>query len=447
MKRPDALLELAGSYADGTATAAEVQKLQSSLREDAEFRKVFLRYMNVDAALGGAIETLRTAQTHHAKPARRGSFVWRIAGTISGIAALIAIGLWLWRPTRIAPIARTEPLAASMAPTVVLIASTDARWSDPDVELSLRGGEIPIGLLRLESGIAEFRFAKGATAVLLGPAKVRFSDGNQMFLQGGKVLCRCPTPESRITLTTPATQIVDLGTEFAVNASAQMGTRVAVVSGEVRVGTADTQLLHKGQSAVVGPDMVVRITPLPPDSFAELFKADPSRSSPQLGGGSLLLDATFATVGSAGPWIVTEGFVEQRPGGQGVVHARSHRLWPSFRQTVNTGDISSRPVVATVQGVSSVDDPMCERQSAILKISFLDGGGREFATASRHFLLASARPGSPVTGNVAAFAPAGTRQVQYQLMLSARGQPNGTVIFSDPKLLVGRASQSAMTHP
>ena len=446
MKRFDALLELAGRYADGAATATEVQTLQSALREDAEFRKAFLRYMQVDAALGGAIEMVRTARAHRVASARPGSFAWRIAGTISAIAALISISLWGWRPTRTTPIPRTEPVAA-VAPAVTLTASTNARWSDPDIELSLRGGEVPLGLLCLESGIAEFHFAKGATAVLLGPATVRFSGSNQMLLQEGKVLCRCPTPESRITLTTPATQIVDLGTEFAVDASAPTGTRVAVVSGEVRVGTANAQLLHKGQSAVVGPDNIVRMTPLPPDAFAELFKADPSKPSPQLGGGSLLLDPTFATVGSAGPWVGTDGFVDGLPGGRGVVHARSHRLWPSFRQTVNTGDISGRLVVATVRGASSADDPMCERQSAILKISFLDGGGREFATASRHFLLAGASPGQFVTGNVAAFAPAGTRRVQYQLMLSARSQPNGSVVFSDPKLVIGTATPTSTTQP
>lgn len=447
MKRFDALLELAGRYADGMATTKELQALQSALREDADFRKAFLRYMHVDAALTGAIETVRTARGHRAIAAQPRPWIWRIAGAISAAAAIIAIGLWFWRPAGHTPIAPTEPPASTSSPVVALTASTDAQWSDPDVELSLRGGEIPPGLLRLESGIAEFRFVKGATAVLLGPATVRFSAGNQMFLQTGKALCRCPTPESRIILTTPATQVVDLGTEFAVDASAELGTRVAVVSGEVRVGTADTQLLHKGESAVVGADSVVRLTPLPPDAFAELFQADPSRALPQLGGGSILVDPTFSTVGSAGPWVITEAFVQALRGGQGAVHARSHRLWPSFRQTIKTGDISDRLVIATVQGVSAVDDPMCERQSAILKVSFLDGGGREFATASRHFLLASARPGVPVIGNVAASAPVGTRQVQYQLMLSARGQPTGTVIFSDPQLLLGAVSQHATTHP
>ncbi|HSU65711.1 MAG TPA: FecR domain-containing protein [Tepidisphaeraceae bacterium] len=436
MKRFDELLEMAGKYADGSATAEQVQTLQSALRDDAGFRKAFLRYMNVDAALGGAIKTVRTAQTHQAIAARSRAFGWRIVGAMSALAAVVAICLWVWTPSRHAPIAKTE-----MPPAVVLTAATEARWADPDVELSLRGGEIPAGLLRLESGVAEFRFAKGATALLLGPATIRFPGENQVFLQDGKVLCRCPTPESRITLTTPATQVVDLGTEFAVDASDDSGTRVAVVSGQVRVGTHDAQLLHKGESAVVGSDKVVHMAPLPPDAFAELFKADPSRISPQSGGGNLLPDVSF----SGKRWTLTEGFAEPLPAG-GAVHARGHRLWPSFRQTVNTGDVSGRLVVAKVVGTSASEDPLCERQSAILKIAFLDAGGREFATASRHFLQAGATPGTPVTGEVAAFAPAGTRMIQYQLLLSARSQPRGTVIFSGPRLFVADPSQ-ATTKP
>lgn len=447
MRTNDELLELAALYADGAATRQQVDELQAALRADEQFRRTFIQYLNIDSALAGAIETARTRNVDPMRIGRPHSRVWPVAGSIAAAAAVLALCLWLWWPAAKSPIAKNEVATAPAAVPVVLTAATEARWTDPDVELSLRAGEMPSGLLRLESGVAEFRFAKGATAVLLGPVAVKFTGENQMFLQDGKVLCRCPTPESRITLTTPATQIVDLGTEFAVDAGDQAETRVAVVSGKVRVGTTGTQLLEKGQSAVVGPDKVVRLTPLPTDAFADLFRADPSRISPLIAVGNLLADPAFSHTGSGGAWVGTEGHAEALPGGQAALHARWHRLWPSFRQTVATGDISGRLVIAEVQGVSSPQDPVCERQSAILKISFLDVAGREFATASRHFLLANTQPGESVAGNVAAFAPVGTRKVVYQLMLSARGQANGTVIFRDPRLFVGPASGTPSTQP
>ena len=45
-------LELVRRYVDGTATAEETQALENELRTDAAFRRLFLRYTNVDAALG-----------------------------------------------------------------------------------------------------------------------------------------------------------------------------------------------------------------------------------------------------------------------------------------------------------------------------------------------------------------------------------------------------------
>lgn len=45
-------LELARRYVEGTATADETRALEEALRTDAEFRRQFLRYANVDAALG-----------------------------------------------------------------------------------------------------------------------------------------------------------------------------------------------------------------------------------------------------------------------------------------------------------------------------------------------------------------------------------------------------------
>ena len=45
-------LELARRYIEGTATAEETRALEAALRTDAAFRRQFLRYANVDAALG-----------------------------------------------------------------------------------------------------------------------------------------------------------------------------------------------------------------------------------------------------------------------------------------------------------------------------------------------------------------------------------------------------------
>lgn len=189
------------------------------------------------------------------------------------------------------------------------------------------------------------------------------------------MLCRCPTPESRLTVTTPATQVVDLGTEFAVEVAGVLAdTRVAVVSGEVRVGTTQSQVLRTGQAAEVGPDQVVRLTPIPPAALAELLAADAARSAGPAEGQNLLDDPTFGSGPGLGPWRGLEGHVEPSPEGGAVnVFARGHRFWPSVRQEVDVGDdLAGRLVVASVDGRTPSADRLTERQSAILKVAFLD---------------------------------------------------------------------------
>ncbi len=72
-------LELARRYMDGTATADETHVLDEALRTDVAFRRQFLRYAHVDAALGSgrlsAVPVAPRPQVVH-RPARFGRLSW-----------------------------------------------------------------------------------------------------------------------------------------------------------------------------------------------------------------------------------------------------------------------------------------------------------------------------------------------------------------------------------
>ena len=51
MNGRDAILELTQRYADGIASEDEVSRLQERLQDDADARKLFRAYMELDAAL------------------------------------------------------------------------------------------------------------------------------------------------------------------------------------------------------------------------------------------------------------------------------------------------------------------------------------------------------------------------------------------------------------
>jgi hypothetical protein len=431
--------EAAGRYADGRAELAEIALLESAIRDDAEFRRWFVRFLHLDAALAGqpgiAAPLLRPTEDSGsawlAQQTRRGSVRWWWRASAIAAAALLVVLIGASLPF--------ERTSSSASAPVFLMASTQAQWADADIELSLRSGDLPRGLLRLESGSAEFRFQHGASAVLLGPVAVRFTGPNDLYVQSGQVLCRCPTPESRITLITPTTQVVDLGTEFAVAVAPDAGaTQVAVISGAVQVGTSTTAVLRTGQSAEVRRDRVLTLTPLPSDTFTRLLS---SATAPATTTGQNLLKDTDFTGTPANAWRLTEGHAEFSPtAGELQIAARGHRFWPSarqmYRQTLSVGQLVS----ASVRAVSATNDPLQERQSAILKVVFIDEHGREFAQASRHFLFAgSNKSGQPVETQVATVAPAGTQAVEIQLLLNARGRSGGTVRFSQPSLLIAPA--------
>jgi hypothetical protein len=69
-------------------------------------------------------------------------------------------------------------------------------------------------------------------------------------------------------------------------------------------------------------------------------------------------------------------------------------------------------------------------------MTFFDGADREFAKAERHFLRSSAPRDQWIRGQIAAIAPAGTARVQFQVLLNARGLKTGSLLFSDPSLVV-----------
>lgn len=431
MSSRERVLELIGRYADGALDAEEMRELESALRGDRELRHLFLKYLNVDTVLSGSTPALlpEKQKTNFIPFRARSAWIGLAAAAFVAIALLV----FTWWP---------KPQRAHAAPSfVTLTAANEAVWSDPNVELALRGGELPPGLLRLESGTAEFLFADGATVVMRGPAVVQFPERKRVFVEAGRIFCRCPSPESRLSVDTPATEVVDLGTEFSVEARPDHSTLVAVLSGEVQVGKSSAHRLRKGEAVEVRGDGILAIQPLAREEFAELLLASPSVNEAVQRGGNLLKDSGFENGLSQETWSGTESNIEAmreggRSGGAVQIHARGYAHWPQCRQKIDTGDIGGKLVVASVWAAVPAEDPLRSRQTAMLKIVFVNEKGRDFAFAMKRFINSKSAPHRFEQAQVAAFAPPGTRQVQIQLMLQSDLQNAGSVIFDDASLAI-----------
>lgn len=89
------------------------------------------------------------------------------------------------------------------------------------------------GECRLREGVAEIRFDGGVLLVMEGPAVLEIQSANAAALIEGKVVLKSDETMEAFTLQTPASTLLDYGTEYAVSVGSS-GEDVYVLDGEVR---------------------------------------------------------------------------------------------------------------------------------------------------------------------------------------------------------------------
>ena len=118
------------------------------------------------------------------------------------------------------------PVAAMLTGVV------DCRW-EPGYEASY-GEFLPHGReLQLHSGLAQLTFESGAKLVLQGPVAFRVQSEMHAEISEGKMTALCPQEASGFKLRTPSAEIIDIGTEFAVQVAETGESEIHVLKGEV----------------------------------------------------------------------------------------------------------------------------------------------------------------------------------------------------------------------
>ena len=428
---PPDLSGLLSELVEGTIADERFADLNARLEADPEARRRYAEYVELHAALGRrwseAPSPIRSAP-------RRGRRIAIAAAT--GLAAVVVLAVSL-RP-RFGP--APDAAASAGGPPATLVAAQGAVWADPNVDLALAAGQLPAVGLRLDAGTAEFLLANGATVVARGPAAIRFPAGGRVAVDLGRVFCRCPTPASRVIVETPAGEVIDLGTEFAVEARPDRTARVSVVSGEVRVGSSSGPSLRQGQSAEVRADGILIVRALTPAELADLGAATVTADQPSPAGENRLRDPGFDRGLTPDTWNGTEGHLSTDPrgrDGRGLrVSSGGFASFPLCRQRVRAGDLGGKLIVASVWAATPADDPLSPGQFAGLKVAFLDAHDREFGFVKQHLLAGRPVPDRFEQARLAAVAPAGTAAVSVQLILYADRRPAGSVVFDDVDLRV-----------
>lgn len=229
------------SLINGTISQQQHHSLQVQLKSDPLARAVYLERMDLEAGLRtlAAEETLikptgLTDQQTDSKQHPSG-WKWRIALTAIAGGLLLTAFWWQARPRiPLAPIVNDtwptksqDDVAAKLIGRIV--EQEDCRWkSRPRISEE----RFSSGTFELLSGAAELRFDSGTNVVLESPCQFVINAPDSAQLLAGTVFVEVTEVSNGFLLETPESQIVDVGTQYAVTLDST-ATEVHVFDGSV----------------------------------------------------------------------------------------------------------------------------------------------------------------------------------------------------------------------
>jgi hypothetical protein len=273
-------LESYSSYLDGHCLSdAEVEGLREWISADEQNAEQFIEFAILHAALtdrlrlGRLLEDLATHRTPSGirqslvseaireiesnsprviipvpqpEPAPQGLPMWQTYGLSGALAAVLLIAVWgFWQGN--APLAprpsleETQPIAAAAPPqasapkvAATLGTSFDARWAG-NSSMALGRRLVEGERLNLKSGVVQLDMLSGAAVVVEGPSELRLTGPDAFRLEHGKAAVRVAPGATSFVVDTPTMQVIDLGTEFGVQAGAAGSNQVAVFDGKVAI--------------------------------------------------------------------------------------------------------------------------------------------------------------------------------------------------------------------
>ncbi|MCA9144263.1 MAG: FecR domain-containing protein [Planctomycetales bacterium] len=250
----DALLDGDISDADFLRLEAELSVDPNARREYYERIKLSLLLENVATELPPSAESSLQFSEAESVIGKRWKWAFSVMAVVAA-ALLVALGLQFTSPRRHhAEVTQKQPAQPTnnntenaVAGFAVIAGQADAIWGN---EQSLATGSlVSTGELRLRSGVVQLELFSGVSLVIEGDATFSVISPMEVAVARGKVRARVPEPAHGFRIRTDEGEVVDLGTEFAVNVSEE-GSEVHVLDGEIEWqprGSA-AQLMERGES-------------------------------------------------------------------------------------------------------------------------------------------------------------------------------------------------------
>jgi hypothetical protein len=343
------------------------EALLARLRDDEAFRRAFVeeirllgmlravqssepRWLQLEDLIGWSarqredVETLANKVVNEGRRRLRGRRLarWSVS---AAAAVLFAVGLALaLRPVR-------SPEAGVELATAIRV--EDVRWEDDRASL-VEGGVVSAGRLRFQSGRLTLAFFNGTSLTVEGPADLELLAPDRVFCHHGKLRARVPRGAEGFTVLSAGYEVVDLGTEFAVNREPGGKSQVMVFEGEAAVSVLDKDgrsvrgaLVERRHSVEVDVDAGhIQEVPPQPEAFTPLAEYVPPPLELAAGYAAEVLaarpwgywrfeslaDGRVANEVDGRPTLRAQGGVEveRSPGGNGWAHFRPNAPAQAF---------------------------------------------------------------------------------------------------------------------
>lgn len=277
----DSIRSLIFQAIDQTISADDFERLQDAIEQSDEVRAEYLRAVNLcesmseiaaedaaslerpfhlieDAAESGTAE-VGTKSTPEKPGSQSLSSLRSHQLLIAAVASLAFVGgvafwfgykdgAWQQKVTvqEIDPDGETPASESVIAGHATLRRSVDIRWAE-NSESYREGDVLPAGLIKLDEGVAEIDFFCGATLIVEGPASLDVESDWSVRVANGRLRANVPPAARGFVVKAAGSEIVDLGTEFALNVGSD-NAHVEVIDGEVELRGGE----HDGNHLVTG---------------------------------------------------------------------------------------------------------------------------------------------------------------------------------------------------
>jgi len=215
---------------EGELSSEQSHRLMELARQYPAAKQQYLEYCQVHTMLAwehGVLGDLQLPDLSYTPELPPGSFsLWK---PLAVAAALVLAGVILWSPW--GALSKMKP----GEPVATLESSPGAKLKLFRRDVDLKEPVLRAGDYTLSSGLVSIRYETGVTLLVEAPAKFRLGSKQSVTLESGQIAANVPPEGVGFAIETPSAEVIDYGTEFAVEVGRDGASEVHVFQGEVEV--------------------------------------------------------------------------------------------------------------------------------------------------------------------------------------------------------------------